>query len=184
MEHAKTLAQLNENSWYRLIKVIFLLALVVILIVFNLLIISYGVKQIDSSKTTISCSELSHLNNPSQTFTPDDINISLNLSDFQKGKVDIIDLNNEDVLTRIFNNCYSPTQAESDVQNIEDYKAGTYGGAIPLSPGFENVDIHPVFTYRPFLELFLIGNLIILLAFEAIRRIFYYITLGKISPQK
>ena len=45
-------------------------------------------------------------------------------------------------------------------------------------------DITPVFTYTAFLELFFIGNIIILLVFEIMKRAFYYIVLGSIKPKK
>ena len=39
-------------------------------------------------------------------------------------------------------------------------------------------------NFGVFIKLFFIGNLIILLIFEAIRRSFYYIVLGSLKPQK
>jgi hypothetical protein len=42
--------------------------------------------------------------------------------------------------------------------------------------------IKPVFSYSDFLKFFLMGNLIALCIFEALRRLFYYIALGKINP--
>lgn len=45
-------------------------------------------------------------------------------------------------------------------------------------------DIKPVFTYNEFIKYFLIGNLIMLLIFEGIKRIFYYIVLGSIKPKQ
>ena len=45
-------------------------------------------------------------------------------------------------------------------------------------------DIKPVFTYNSFIQYFVIGNIIILLLFESIKRIFYYIALGTIKPKK
>jgi len=53
-----------------------------------------------------------------------------------------------------------------------------------LDFSFHMFDITPVFTYNSFLELFFIGNIVILLIFEAIRRGFYYIVLGSIKPEK
>lgn len=43
-------------------------------------------------------------------------------------------------------------------------------------------DVNPVFSYSDFLKFFLTGNLIALCIFEALRRLFYYIVLGKINP--
>jgi hypothetical protein len=53
-----------------------------------------------------------------------------------------------------------------------------------LDFSFKMFDITPVFTYRGFLELFFIGNVVILLFFEVMRRVFYYIVLGSIKPEK
>ncbi len=45
-------------------------------------------------------------------------------------------------------------------------------------------DIKPVYTYAEFIKLFLLGNFVILFISEMLRRIFYYIVLGKIRPEK
>ncbi len=48
----------------------------------------------------------------------------------------------------------------------------------------KSFDIIPTFTYKSFLKLFLLGNLIILSFFEILRKIFYYVTLGTLKPKK
>jgi len=45
-------------------------------------------------------------------------------------------------------------------------------------------DIKPIYTYKDFIKYFIIGNLLILLGFEILRRLFYYIVLGSAKPQK
>lgn len=45
-------------------------------------------------------------------------------------------------------------------------------------------DISPVFSFMPFIKIFLLTNIIILAVFEIIRRAFYYITLGSLRPKK
>lgn len=44
-------------------------------------------------------------------------------------------------------------------------------------------DITPAFAYDAFLRLFFIGNIVILLVFEVVRRGFYYIALGSFKPK-
>jgi hypothetical protein len=45
-------------------------------------------------------------------------------------------------------------------------------------------DIIPQYTYIPFLVEFVISNMIVIAALELLRRIFYYIVLGKFRPPK
>lgn len=45
-------------------------------------------------------------------------------------------------------------------------------------------DIQPSYTYSKFIKYFVIGNLLILIFFEIIRRAFYYVVLGSIKPKK
>lgn len=45
-------------------------------------------------------------------------------------------------------------------------------------------DVKPVFTYSNFLKSFFIGNFIILLIIEALKRGFYYVVLGTLKPKK
>lgn len=45
-------------------------------------------------------------------------------------------------------------------------------------------DISPVFSYIPFIKIFLLANVIIFAVFEIIRRVFYYVTLGSFRPKK
>lgn len=45
-------------------------------------------------------------------------------------------------------------------------------------------DIKPVYTYTESIKIFLAGNLIIVLVFEVLRRIFYYIVFGTVRPRK
>ncbi len=42
----------------------------------------------------------------------------------------------------------------------------------------------PTYSNSYFIKLFIIGNLFILLFFEILRRVFYYIVLGTIKPEK
>ena len=45
-------------------------------------------------------------------------------------------------------------------------------------------DIKPVYSYSKFIKYFVVGNILILFFFEAIRRTFYYIVLGSVKPKK
>ncbi|MFA5188499.1 MAG: hypothetical protein WC460_04015 [Patescibacteria group bacterium] len=52
-----------------------------------------------------------------------------------------------------------------------------------LDFSFKMFDIMPIFTFNYFLMYFFIGNVIITLIFEGLRRAFYYVVLGTIKPQ-
>jgi len=53
-----------------------------------------------------------------------------------------------------------------------------------LDFSFNMFDIKPVFTYIKFLFYFFLGNFMILLVFEVLKRVFYYIILGTFRPHK
>ena len=53
-----------------------------------------------------------------------------------------------------------------------------------LDFSFKLFDITPVFNYNSFLKFFLLGNFVIFILFEVIRRMFYYIVLGNVKPNK
>jgi hypothetical protein len=51
-----------------------------------------------------------------------------------------------------------------------------------LDFSFKMFDVTPAFSYSEFVEWLIFGNLALLLVFEAMRRIFYYVVLGSARP--
>lgn len=74
----------------------------------------------------------------------------------------------------------------TDYKDYVQKSKGVYGTTKTrfLNFNYKLFDITPQFTYDSFLKLFFIGNLVILIVFEIMRRIFYYIALGTIKPKK
>lgn len=51
----KTVSQLNEKAWYRLLKVVFIILFLIVLVIFNVIVFSNGIRQINYKKTLITC---------------------------------------------------------------------------------------------------------------------------------
>lgn len=79
---------------------------------------------------------------------------------------------------------YNEDYLKSEVNNITNGYKTTSEKSSHLNYNIELFTIKPDFTYKEFLIYFFIGNLSILLFFEIIRRVFYYIALGTINPKK
>lgn len=108
----KTLQYLNSKAWYRLLKVVFGLCILIALVIFNGIIISDGVKSIDNNKTTISCSY-----DDKKILTPKQIGIELSNYEF-KNRFDyknFFEGYNNYAIRTIFKNCYQPTSDNIDV---------------------------------------------------------------------
>lgn len=227
MENKKTISYLNSKGWYRLLKVIFGICFLIVLVIFNAITFSSGIKKIEQSETMIHCNV-----KDKQTFTAQSLNITLSNNDFPNSQFDykkffgglndytiksiltacspkvftgqqvddIYDvqkgyeiLNKADVLSIVISDNNQSerdkavnTAMEKDYLPYKNQTGNLFGSSkmAYLDFSFKIFDITPVFTYNSFLELFFIGNIVIFLIFEAIRRIFYYIVSGKISPEK
>jgi hypothetical protein len=225
----KTVSYLNSKTWYRFVKVLFVIGFFIILAGFNFIVFSQGVKTIDQSQTTIYCTL-----GIKKVFTAQSKNINLNSSDFTDGQFNYQKSFQDDNYTveNIINGCYPKKLTVNEdvydfqkiVELLNKYGATDYSTVgsegtvnylnaltseqqkslnadyatykqetsnlfgnekIPyLDFSFQMFDVTPAYTYNPFLEWFLIGNLVILFIFEVIRRIFYYIVLGTLWPRK
>ncbi len=112
-----TISYLNSKAWFRLLKVIYALLLIIILLGYNLFVFSViGLKQIDQNKTLIQCNV-----GTLKTFTPDDIKINLNNNDF---KNDIFDyeqffINYNDLkIKNIFKECNGEPLNSKDTYDV------------------------------------------------------------------
>lgn len=216
MENKKTISFLNSKVWYRFIKVLFIISILIFLSIFNYIIVSGGVKKIDQEKTTIQCNL-----GEKKSFSTESINLSLDTGAFNnelfeyKGYfIDYPNIIKEKIITECFpkktGDIYDiQKQAEiinkngftgrennltekekitlDDNYNIYLKEINNVTGSSKikyLDFSFHMFEIIPSFTYIPFINLFLFGNIIIFVVFEIIKRIFYYIILGSIKPKK
>jgi len=224
----KTLNYLNSKIWYRFLKVLFCLAFLIILGVYNLFLFSYGTTQVDQNKTTIYC----NLREPTETktpFSPASIGVYLSSSDFTNGQFNYknyFESYNSFAIESIIKRCYPKTSSTADIYDVQkeaeivnqlglvnsegvvlqsqdatqsqldayktdyaNYQKETnslFGTekAQYLDFSYQLFNITPVFTSKSFWEFFLIGNFVILLIFEVLRRVFYYVVLGSVRPEK
>lgn len=239
----KTVKELNEKIWYRILKVIFILIFIVLIIGYNLSIINeIKLKTVDPNRTVITC-DFFRKQDKHKNYTAKDMNLKLDIDNFKDTKFDYKDFytNNKYIVTEILKYCSSKNKdrlskllsydndifkmqktlelqmkndiwkndsgdgfvdTNGNVINISDekykimneeltkYKDYT-GGLISdadkskfLDFDVEVFKIEPSFTHVRFTKYLLIGNSVIVLLFEFIRRIFYYVILGKLKPLK
>lgn len=108
----KAINELNNKAWYRLLKIIFGLCILVVLIVFNWIMISDGIKSVDNNKTTISCTY-----GDEKILTPKQIGIELSNHELKEGfnyKI-FFEGYNDYAIKTIFKNCYQPENDDIDV---------------------------------------------------------------------
>lgn len=108
----KILSHLNAKAWYRLLKVVFGLCFLLVLVIFNWIIISEGVKSVDNGKTTISCTY-----GDKKILTPKQIGLELSNYEFKDGfnYKNFFEGYNDYAIKTIFKNCYQPTNDDIDV---------------------------------------------------------------------
>ena len=200
----KTLETLNEKVWYRFLKVIFVLAGLIVLGFYNLLIFSDGLTNVSETKTTIQC-----LHKDQKTFTAKQLNISFSNYDFPNGLFNYKNFYegyNDYKIKAILKGCYD--KEVNDVYSMQKYyelnlQDKTTISRVEFTPiqamentyltsekikyldySFKFFDIKPQFTHSRFIWHLLIGNLIIIVVLEILRRVFYYVILGSIRPKK
>jgi hypothetical protein len=207
----KTISYLNSKSWYRLIKVIYIISFAVMLVGYNIFVFSNGVKKLDLHNTTITCNTKSSgykkfsladgyvfindsaLNNYSyQNFYDKPTNeyaveqlieecsqLSRIPFTYNGQNLDIYDIQRMREIGRDNSNL-------SNDQIFKQEQAEKQNDPANLSIKYDShiFDIEPKYTIKGFLEYFIIGNVIILVLFEILQRIFYYIVIGKIFPKK
>lgn len=79
---------------------------------------------------------------------------------------------------------YDKDYLNNETQKITNGYKTSNEKADYLDFGVKLFEIKPVFSYNDFIQYFLIGNITILLIFELIKRVFYYIVIGTIKPTK
>ncbi len=108
----KSLQYLNSKAWYRLLKVVFALCVLLVLGIYNFLVTSDGIKNIDNSKTVVSCTY-----GDKQTLTAKQIGIELSNYEFKHGfnYIDFFEGYNDDTIKKIFKSCYPQTNNDVDI---------------------------------------------------------------------
>lgn len=210
----ETLKELNEKAWYRFLKVVYILLLILVIAVTSFIILgdNNGFKTVDNEKTEIKCNVLKE-KGKEKVFTASEYGIKFSNSHFKDGKLDypyliqwsdyIVkdilkvckreDLLNDDVITmqRGFEIYQNKSLSEQEMNKRWKEDSMKIQNAISsfdkikyLDFSFKMFDVVPQFTYLYVIKLLVISILVILLIFEIIRRAFYYIVLGKVFPVK
>jgi hypothetical protein len=212
MKEQLTIQKLQEKIWYRLIKVIFIFFLL-IFVVFDLLMwFEEGVK-LDKTKTKIFCNfedkktfmlDDINLYLPTYYF----FNNKLDYKKFYENSY------NENKIKTILKKCYpnefyesksaiyvqqksvemlnqldltkkDMTKSEKDLMyTIYNHIRDSYDKTKNLNFSVQLFDIKPNYNYLGFVWSLLWTLSLIIFIFEIIRRIFYYIILGKFFPKK
>lgn len=207
----KTLKELNEKAWYRLVKVVFVLVFIVVLLIFNGLVFTeVGFKNVDQNKTIVECTYKDKL-----SFSPSEIDVYISDYDLNNGVFDYEDFfdgYNDYDIREILEKCYDPEVEDFDIfimQRVYEMHPPTdteeervFTGAeleelqkidraitnsskiTYLDFSVKLFDIQPKYSHTSFALWFTLGNLIIVALSELIRRIFYYILLGSFRPDK
>ena len=202
----KTISHLNSKVWYRLLKVIFVI--IIILTVgaeLKLLKLEWGVKKMDSSQTIVYCTQQDKKtgNYNKATFRGYDSDWVVD-SEQIKAIDDSFNyekyINSDDnVAVLILSYCYGfESYNDAGITKIRtEYNSNNKVGSdidkyIKIAGGQLNFkeklfDIKPIYyIYYDYTGLLFKTALILLtlILFEVVRRIFYYIVLGSIKPEK
>lgn len=183
----KTISELNDQTWYRGLKVFYILLLALFLFVTNYLIIDGGLIGINTEESFLNCNQ--GIGNTKVVLTNlFTIKYELAPSDFKNGSFlyeKYLDGNHISFVKEAVSACSSldrnPNSTSTGI-SLEDLKAL---GAVPVDMNyrFSKITITPIFDYSGLYYLIL-GNIIVLVVFEVIKRTFYYIKLGSILPKK
>lgn len=112
----KTIKHLNTKTWYRLVKVIFILLFLAVIAIGNLFVFSNSdFKQVSLDKTKITCTY-----GDKKSFTADDVNLySLSADEFPNGKFDyktyFEGYGNEYDIRDIINECHPQDNSYIDI---------------------------------------------------------------------
>lgn len=205
----KTISYLNSRAWYRFLKVAFIFMLLAVILIANGINISEGIGRIDKNKTLIYCN-----GGDKRVLTARQAGVYFSNYEFIKGfdYKKYFEGYNEYDIKDILEACYDYNNLDSDIYLIQriyeirgskdnpkkyddDYlkeqiKIMTTGYKSKdqkisyLDYSIHLFDIKPIYSYKEFIMYFLIINISILLIFEVLRRVFYYIVLGAIKPKK
>jgi hypothetical protein len=157
----KTISELNDKWWYRLLKVTYILSILLALVINIVIIFDQNGPFFDPKKSYITCVD-------GRRFDLD------NYDRLFIDHLDTIDRNNFQAW------CTTEATIDSD-GDVKLKKLDSYGSDIKqynFHPHYENRDWIAVITF------ILIALAMVFGVAEILRRIFYYIVLGSIRPKK
>ncbi|MEK9147661.1 MAG: hypothetical protein AAB593_02010 [Patescibacteria group bacterium] len=165
----KTISYLNSKMWYRAIKVVYLILLASFLIGYPIgIFIAYG-PEYDNNSSIIKCAN-------GEEFVLNRISLSGNF------------LSDNDIKKAAESFCLDTpikmTTAEYEAKygQLPDYSGLSFSEKI--KPRYELISNYTNRNWFASIGYSLLSILAVLLCFEIIRRIFYYVVLGVIRPQK
>ncbi len=178
----KTISELNSKWWYRLLKVVYLVA--VLIVVGALAIIQYDEMR-PYSKLDFKTSKVHCLNGNFKTATYNDFMVIIgNVSDsIRYQNLDPLDIAE-------FCELPSPPEGYTPLRNLGFEQANENAGKLKTWRLLTRESIRYEENYETvgsWITLFLyiiLSAIIALVGFEIIRRAFYYIVLGNIRPKK
>ncbi|MFA7050011.1 MAG: hypothetical protein WC164_02800 [Patescibacteria group bacterium] len=213
MDNKKTISYLNGKAWYRFLKVIFIFIFIAVILIANGINISEGIGRIDKDKTFIYCNGGDkriitakqagvYFSNYEfikgfdyKKFYGDYYNEYI-IKDILKACYDKVPEHNNDEDIYLMQRVYEIVGFKANPKKYDDnylkeqFKIMTEGYKSKdqkisyLDYSIHLFDIKPAHTYKDFVLYFFITNFSILLIFEVLRRVFYYIVLGTIKPKE
>lgn len=209
----KTIEYLNSRAWYRFLKVVFIFIFLAAILIVNGVNISEGIGRIDDDKTLIYCNggdkRVLTAKQAGVHFSNYEFIKGFDYKKFYEGYYNEYDIENileacydklpkynnkEDIylMQRVYEITgfkASPKQYDEDYLKeqlkiiAEGYKSKDQKTSY-LDYSVHLFDIKPVYTYKDFILYLFLANFSVLFIFEILRRVFYYIVLGSIKPQK
>lgn len=162
-EENKTIAKLNEKIWYRLLKVIYILALLFVIIFFVADAFESKPKKVfDGYNTTINCE---------------------GGTAYKAGENDIFFISATDSgkQNQLKELCMSGKFPDMNFEIFKKTSERLDGNPINYTIDYAYKDVG---SWGIVIGNALSGIFVMIIVFEIIRRIFYYIVLGKIFPKK
>lgn len=196
----RTITELSQKWWYRLIKGLFILGFVFIFLIWNFFL-NEGIKKVDYYKSVITC------NTKSKNVST--INDVVGFADLEKLKDGFnykkfyTDKGNSYLVKTIVSFCTTSNidnRSLDELQRTKNYlienpnltaeefrkKIDIDNEKDPLGVfiSYDNhiFDIKPVYSYQP-IETTLVGDFVLILVFLILRGFFYYVAIGKINPK-
>ena len=166
----------NSKTWYRLLKVIFILFFITVLGVINGYIFRGGLRRLDIEKSYIQCLQGENKIIPYLGFL-DSIDITSRCYNYVIKDV-VIDIDRDVYF-------YNPPKSLADKIDFIKFNNNINRGLKPelvlnLERPLYKVDL--VYSYTEAIKQLILVNLMLLAFFEIVRRSYYYVVFGKIRP--
>jgi hypothetical protein len=178
----KTISHLNNKVWYRLIKVIYIVAILIAITISSAIIVDSNSRRFDNGKSYVICYD-------GKKSGLKDISVYLN-SDYVPSYYE------NDIRQFCLTNSDLGEIAKSKYPQYNDFSNEEVGKRLKENNSFflksvlvqtKNYSLTPIYTNRNWFITIgecILGALVILLISETIKRVFYYIVLGSLRPKK